>query len=123
MPPSGPGSMASLSRRAGAAFADWILCQLIAVGLFHVNLEGGGAEAFVPLAIFAMENVLLVSTTGTTIGHRLFGMQVRQVRRGVFPVQVLVRTALLCLFLPAILSDRDGRGLHDKAAGTVICRA
>jgi uncharacterized RDD family membrane protein YckC len=38
------------------------------------------------------------------------------------PVQVVVRTALLCLFLPATFWDHDGRGLHDKAAGTVIVR-
>ena len=29
----------------------------------------------------------------------------------------------LCLALPAMVSDADARGLHDKAAGTVIVRA
>jgi uncharacterized RDD family membrane protein YckC len=38
------------------------------------------------------------------------------------PFQTLVRTVLLCLFLPAMFWDKDGRGLHDKAAGTVIVR-
>jgi uncharacterized RDD family membrane protein YckC len=38
------------------------------------------------------------------------------------PLQVLVRTVLLCLFLPAMFWDKDGRGLHDKAAGTLIVR-
>ena len=31
-----------------------------------------------------------------------------------------LRTALLLLLIPALIWDRDGRGLHDKAAGTVI---
>ena len=35
---------------------------------------------------------------------------------------MIVRTVLLCLFLPAMFWDKDGRGLHDKSAGTVIVR-
>ena len=38
------------------------------------------------------------------------------------PFQVVVRTVLLCLFLPAMVWDKDGRSLHDKAAGTLIVR-
>ncbi|MFE4466652.1 RDD family protein, partial [Oerskovia sp. NPDC056781] len=30
---------------------------------------------------------------------------------------------LLCLVVPAVVWDGDGRGMHDKAAGTVIVRA
>jgi uncharacterized RDD family membrane protein YckC len=29
---------------------------------------------------------------------------------------------LLCLLVPALISDRDGRGLHDKAARTAVVR-
>jgi uncharacterized RDD family membrane protein YckC len=75
------------------------------------------------LAVFAVENLLLVGTLGFTIGHRVAGLQVRSINgAAASPVQVLVRTVLLCLFLPAMFWDRDGRGLHDKAAGTVIVR-
>ena len=95
-------------RRFGAVLVDWLLCQLIAVGLLGVDTAAGGGAAFAPLAVFAAENILLVSLTGSTIGHRLFGMQVWQVRPGSFPFQVVVRTALLCLFVPAVLTSRDG---------------
>ena len=74
------------------------------------------------LGMFALENLLLVSLTGSTVGHRLLGMQVWQVRKGTFPLQVLVRTLLLCLFVPALVTSKDGRGLHDVAAGTKIVR-
>jgi uncharacterized RDD family membrane protein YckC len=75
------------------------------------------------LAVFAVENLLLVGTLGYTVGHRIVGLQVRGINGGAAaPVQVLVRTVLLCLFLPAMFWDRDSRGLHDKAAGTVIVR-
>ena len=33
------------------------------------------------------------------------------------------RTALLALVIPAVIWDADQRGLHDKAAGTVLVRA
>jgi uncharacterized RDD family membrane protein YckC len=36
--------------------------------------------------------------------------------------QALTRTILLCLFVPAIIWDRDGRGLHDKVPNTVVVR-
>jgi uncharacterized RDD family membrane protein YckC len=34
-----------------------------------------------------------------------------------------LRTLLLVLLVPAVVTDRDGRGLHDKAAGTVVVHA
>ncbi len=38
-------------------------------------------------------------------------------------VQALTRTVLLCLFVPAVIWDRDGRGLHDKVPNTVVIRS
>ena len=38
-------------------------------------------------------------------------------------LRAALRTLLLCLLIPALIWDRDGRGLHDKAAGTVVVRA
>jgi hypothetical protein len=32
------------------------------------------------------------------------------------------RTALLCIAIPALIWDRDGRGLHDRLARTVEVR-
>lgn len=113
---------ASFLRRLGAVLVDWLISQGVAL-LFTGTQSGGGAvAAFLPLGIFAALNVLLVSVTGSTVGHRLFGMQVWQVRPGSFPLQVVVRTVLLCLFVPAVVVGRDGRGLHDVAAGTRIVR-
>lgn len=122
MPAAGEPEDATLLRRVVAVIIDWLLCQLIAIGLLGVDVPAQGASAFVPLGVFALENLLLVTLVGSTIGHRILGLQVWQVRPGTFPLQVLVRTALLCLFVPAVLSGKDGRGLHDVAAGTRIVR-
>jgi hypothetical protein len=122
MPASGSGSMAPLWRRALGLLVDWILAQLISTYGFSADMGAGGAQSFVPLAVLAAINVLSITAFAATPGQALLGMQVLQVRAGSFPLQVLVRTALLCLFVPAILTDRHGRGFHDAAAGTVIVR-
>ena len=126
MPREGAGSMGRFGRRLVGALVDWTLCQLIASALFGVPLpfaQVAGAKGFYPLAIFAVENLVLVGTLGRTLGHRVVGLRVLS-RDGhaARPFQVLVRTVLLCLFLPAMFWDGDGRGLHDKAAGTLIVR-
>ena len=109
-------------RRFGALLVDWILAQLVVVVLLRIDTTVGGTAALAPVGVFALENLLLVSLTGSTVGHRLFGMQVWQVRKQPFFLQVVVRTLLLCLVVPAVLTSRDGRGFHDVAAGTRIVR-
>lgn len=123
MPRSGSGAIAGFGRRLVAAVIDWNICQIIAFGIFRIPFGQAGPHSFVPLAIFVVENLLLVGTLGFTIGHRLLGLQVRSLRRAPLNLlQVLVRSVLLALFIPAVFWDRDGRGLHDKAAATVIVR-
>jgi uncharacterized RDD family membrane protein YckC len=131
LPPSGPGSLAPVTRRVVALIVDWAVASLISYLLFQGN-------AWATLGVFAVENLLLVSLIGTTIGHRLLGIQVRVLTvpddaaapaapapAGLSFVGFFrgaIRTLLLCLVIPAVIWDADGRGLHDKAAGTVIVR-
>lgn len=123
MPRAGVGSIATFGRRLIAILIDWTLCQIIAIGIFQVPVGEGGRGSWMPLAIFAVENLILVSTTGSTLGHRLLGIGVRRLDGSfVRPQDVLIRTGLLCLAIPALVWDRDGRGLHDRGAGTVIVR-
>jgi hypothetical protein len=127
-PPSGSSGAArprepgrpTVLRRFGALLVDWLLCQLVVVVLLRVDVTAGGSAALAPLGVFALENIVLVSLTGSTIGHRLFGMQVWRVRPGLYPLQVVVRTVLLCLVIPALLTSGDGRNFHDVWAGTRI---
>jgi hypothetical protein len=35
---------------------------------------------------------------------------------------VLIRTALICLVIPAVVYDDDGRGVHDRIANTRVLR-
>lgn len=118
LPTSGPGSLAPLGRRLAALAIDWAVCLLISAAFFD-------RDPMATLAVFAVENVLLVSTLGTTLGHRALGLRVRRLAGpGAAPGPLLasVRTVLLCLVVPAVVWDADGRGLHDRGAGTVIVR-
>lgn len=123
LPREGPGSLGRLGRRVLGAVVDWTLCNLVVMGVFGLAyLELASRPLLVP-AVFALENLLLVSTLGATIGHRVVGLEVVSVTRPTLtPLQVLLRTLLLVLFIPAVIWDRDGRGLHDTAAGTAIIR-
>jgi len=124
---------ASLLRRFAAWGVDWALCLVIVFGLmpYDVSLEPGvepplllgvPESSWVLMGVFAALNIVLVGLTGSTVGHRLLGLQVWQVRPGTFALQVIVRTALLCLFVPAVVTRADGRGWHDSLAGTRIVR-
>ncbi|WP_238384497.1 RDD family protein [Segeticoccus rhizosphaerae] len=122
LPEEGRGAMGTFGRRLIAIFIDWVLCSIIAAGFLGYRL-GGGEGSLWPLAVFAVENLLLVSTLGSTIGHRVLGLRV--IRLDGHPAglwRALVRTVLVCLVIPALILGRDGRGWHDKAAGTLIVR-
>ncbi|HHU10358.1 MAG TPA: RDD family protein [Intrasporangiaceae bacterium] len=115
--------LASLLQRALAAVVDWIIAQLIVVGVFNISVTQGGREAFAPLGVFLLMHLLLIGTIGATIGHRVVGIAVRSLDGGaVGPKQVLLRTVMVALFFPALFTAADGRGLHDKAAGTATIR-
>ncbi|MGI5490837.1 RDD family protein [Microtetraspora malaysiensis] len=121
LPAEGSGSVTGWGRRVGAVLVDWLLCTwAIAGGLFRVQSPDVG---WVGLAVFAVENVLLVGTLGMTLGMRLFGLRVATLDGGRPPfLAVLIRTFLLCLAVPALIWDRDRRGLHDRASNTVVVR-
>ena len=124
LPETGPGSLASFPRRLAALFVDGIVAQLIARLLLGFQLGVGGIDSFKPLFVVFVINVLMVGTGGRTVGHRLLRLRVDACPRGwAGPGRALVRSVLLCLALPPLVVGRDGRGLHDRAAGTVIVRA
>ncbi|MFK5633831.1 MULTISPECIES: RDD family protein [unclassified Ornithinimicrobium] len=129
LPPEGSGAVAPLGRRLLALLVDWVLCLLIAVGVFGMEWgEVSGTDSMVPLAVLFVEHAVLVATIGATVGHRLLGIRVDSLDRGDVPtppplLRSTARAALLCLAVPALIMDADGRGLHDRAARTVVVRA
>ncbi|MFF0426667.1 RDD family protein [Streptomyces sp. NPDC004520] len=121
LPEEGPGSIARPGRRLGALAVDWALCILIAYGLITDGYnQATGNWALVILFVLG---VLTVGTVGSTPGKRIFGLRVLSVnggRLGLF--RVALRSLLVCLAIPALIWDRDGRGLHDRLSGAVQVR-
>jgi uncharacterized RDD family membrane protein YckC len=121
LPEHGPGSIARPGRRLGALAVDWGLCLLIAYGLLTDGY--GQATGNWALLLFFVLGVLTVGTVGFTPGKRLLGLRVVAEGGGrPNPLRVLLRTALLCVAVPALIWDRDGRGLHDRLARTIEVR-
>jgi hypothetical protein len=121
LPESGPGSLAPQGRRLGALVIDWIIAELIALAFgWHPSSAQG---QWGTIAIFGAEHLVLLSIWGATLGKRLFGLRVGKLGGPLTPLHVVLRTVLLLLVVPAVIWDRDGRGLHDRLAGTVEIRA
>ena len=115
LPERGPGSVASMPRRVLALLIDWLLSLVIAYWLTH--------SEFWTIVVFAIEVYILTALMGTTVGKRLAGIRVVRLSGG--PVGfgwALVRTAILLTVVPPLLTDRDLRGLHDRASDTVVVR-
>lgn len=103
---------------------DWFACILITRLLSPDLTYGGSGFSVVVLAVFAVEVTLLTSLGGASLGQRLFRLRVVGVGGGgLAPLPVAVRTLLLCLAVPPLVFDRDGRGLHDRAARSVVVRS
>ena len=122
LPENGPGSAAPLGRRVGAIFVDWLACLLIVRGFLGADQSSTLGSLGVP-GLFALEYLVLLPTVGFTVGMRLFGLRVTGLEGRIPSFRATaVRTVLLLLAVPALIWDRDGRGLHDRASGTVVRR-
>ena len=93
---------------------DWGLSILISIAFFNY-------DPFANYIIFALTQVVFITLVNGSIGHVLFRMRVVPLTGGWVGLwRPIVRTLLLCLVIPALIWDRDQRGLHDKVAGTVL---
>jgi uncharacterized RDD family membrane protein YckC len=120
LPETGQGSVASQLRRLGALVIDWLLCTFIVMAFIRpirADVE------YWTLLIFAVQDIVLTAFTGYTVGKRLMGIRVARLDgKMIGPLWSLVRTVMLLLIVPPLVINRDVRGLHDRAANTVVVR-
>ena len=118
-PADGPGSVGRFGRRILALALDWYLCWALA----HWLVPGWNDNGLGTLVLLLALNVVLVGATGHTPGHFLLGLQVQTLDgRSAGIARAALRSVLLCLLIPPVVFDPDQRGLHDRAAGTVLVR-
>jgi uncharacterized RDD family membrane protein YckC len=128
LPQSGRGALAPTAPRLLAFIVDAFASALVAA-LFVPHDRGASFADRLPgswsLIPFAIDYIVGVVVAGRTVGMYLTGLRVIRVSRDVpvDPVRITARTALLALLLPALIFDRDGRGLHDRLTDTAVVRA
>ena len=116
LPESGSGSLAKMGRRVLALGIDWALALMVSRAFFD-------SDNTATLTFFMLEQWLLVATIGNSFGHLIAGIKVRKLDGSyVGIVPALIRIGLILLVIPAVIWDTDNRGLHDKAAKTVLVR-
>ncbi|PZS27383.1 MAG: transporter [Pseudonocardiales bacterium] len=120
LPADGPGSVATIGRRVAAFAVDSFGSALVAGAFTAPDLPRNWS-----LLVFVVEYVFFTALFGQTPGMRLLGIRVVRLDTG-RPLGVwraLVRIALLVALIPALITNRDGRGLHDLATGAVVVNA
>ena len=116
LPATGPRSIARFGRRLAAISIDFTLSALISLAFFTYDI-------WASLAIFAVTQLVFIILVSGSVGHLLLGMRVVPLKPAWIGIwRPIVRTVLLALLVPALISDRDRRGLHDRVAGTVLVR-
>jgi uncharacterized RDD family membrane protein YckC len=135
LPATGSGAIASVDRRLGAfavdCLASFLVAALFTAGVAHHRGVDAlpGSWSIVPLFL---DYAIGLPLAGRTLGMNLVGLRAMHVS-GVAPsasvttarVSVLdaaLRAVLLVILVPALIWDRDQRGLHDRVARTVIVR-
>ena len=115
------GASVTYGRRLLAFFVDGVASDLVA--LAFTRPPGQGYTAAV-LITFVVERIVLTALTGHSLGQRVAGISVRRLDgEPVGFTRATIRTLLLVAVVPVFFVDRDGRGLHDRAAGTFLVRS
>jgi len=116
LPEAGSRSVARFGRRLGGIAIDWGMAVALSAAFFAYN-------SIVTLLLFVALQVLFTIVINASIGHAVLGMRVVPLAGGLLGVwRPVVRALLIALVIPAIVWDENQRGVHDRAAGTILLR-
>lgn len=75
------------------------------------------------VAVWAVMTVLAVGIFGFTPGQALLGIRVARVDgAALVGFWAIPRTALTFVIVPPLITDADGRGIHDRLCRTIVIR-
>ena len=116
-------NFAGVWRRVFALTTDWVASLLIVRLLLPELPFGSGTYGLWTMAVFTSELIFLTWLTGASFGQRIFGLRVVSFRseRLMF-WQVLARTLMILLVIPAVVMDKNQRGLHDLLVGAAVIK-
>jgi uncharacterized RDD family membrane protein YckC len=123
LPRTGIGSVTGWVRRFVALFIDGFLATATVRLLFPGFEPSGGPYTLAVIGTFVVQVTLLTSLLQGSFGQLVLGIRLIPVGATQrWPLRMVVRALLVALVLPALLYDRDRRGLPDYAAKTVLVR-
>ncbi|QLY33462.1 RDD family protein [Nocardia huaxiensis] len=145
LPESGAGALAPMMRRIVALMVDWFMSIGLAALIVRPNADEMLAKMTIPegqqppsdftlimsqlstptLLVWFAIGVIAVTLFGFTPGQYFLKMRVIRVDAAapVGFVRALARQVILLFVIPALFSDADGRGMHDRATGTALAYA
>ncbi|WP_328466828.1 RDD family protein [Actinoplanes sp. NBC_00393] len=108
---------AGLGPRLAALVIDWVLCLLI--GSLYASPN---EEPWAAVLILVAANTFFIGLFAQTPGMRLLRIRCASYPDGgVLGLgRGLIRGLLLGLFIPAMLLNSQGRGLHDRVANSIV---
>lgn len=127
LPETGAQSVGRVGRRFAAITTDWLISAavlMLMTGQDYFTISSSAAGQLQLLGVFVLLQILAIWFIGGSMGHRLLGMYLVNVRGGKLHWwRPIARSVLLALVIPALVWDSDQRGFHDKIAGTILLRS
>ncbi|WP_067541772.1 RDD family protein [Nocardia crassostreae] len=142
LPKSGAGALAPMVRRVPALLVDWFIAMGLAALIVRPNADELIAKMDIPageapppdwvvavgslstptLLVWFAIGVAAVTLFGFTPGQYFLKLRVLRVDAAapVGFVRALARQVILLFVVPALFTDADGRGMHDRATGTAL---
>jgi uncharacterized RDD family membrane protein YckC len=127
LPKDGPGSVAGRGVRLVALLVDLVLAALVTSLFVEMDVQRPEVMQtfnYWAILVWFLISVVAVSLFGFTPGKFALGLRVVRVDGStmVGPLRAIPRAVMTAVIVPAALLDRNGRGLHDRAVGTVVVR-
>ncbi len=116
-----PLPLASNWRKAQAITIDYVSSIFVAALLLDRSWID---TSFWPHLFLFVQVVILTALTGASAGQRLRGIRIIDVNtlQNIAPLGALIRTILIMLVIPAVVQNKEGRGLHDLATKSAAVR-
>ncbi len=111
---------AGLGRRLAALMIDWLLSLLASTLIADPRVV-----AWPPVAVLVAVNTVFIGFFGQTPGMAVTRLRCVSVTDGgaIGVLRALLRSVLLALVVPALIMNSLRRGLHDRAAGSIVVTA
>lgn len=123
LPETGVGSVAPMGRRLVALCIDWFFSILFVRVVSPSAVYGTDRYALLIMFIFICQAIFFTLLLGGSFGQRVTRVRITRIDGNRLSIlRCVARTLLLALVIPAVIWDRDGRGLHDKVTGSVAVR-